>query len=140
MSAVHIPSSGQSVLDLHAAVQNVVTRGAGAWRAARAPTGHERRSGKVGAVSDVVGELISRSNRLGSDPRNTNYAGGNTSAKGAADDPVTARGEHDLRRPTDVRAQRARTRRQVPGAPDPYRAIVARRRLFDSGRGDRRVR
>ena len=33
--------------------------------------------------------LIGRSNRLGSDPRNTNYAGGNTSAKGQATDPVT---------------------------------------------------
>ena len=29
------------------------------------------------------------SNRLGSDPRNTNYAGGNASAKGTATDPVT---------------------------------------------------
>jgi rhamnulose-1-phosphate aldolase/alcohol dehydrogenase len=36
-----------------------------------------------------AGELIARSNRLGSDPRNTNYAGGNTSAKAAAADPVT---------------------------------------------------
>src|SRR6516165_2170579 len=36
-----------------------------------------------------VAELIARSNRLGSDPRNTNYAGGNTSAKGIAVDPVT---------------------------------------------------
>jgi rhamnulose-1-phosphate aldolase/alcohol dehydrogenase len=34
-------------------------------------------------------ELIARSNRLGSDPRNTNFAGGNTSAKGVALDPVT---------------------------------------------------
>ncbi len=33
--------------------------------------------------------LLSRSNRLGSDPRNTNYAGGNTSAKGTDTDPVT---------------------------------------------------
>jgi rhamnulose-1-phosphate aldolase/alcohol dehydrogenase len=39
-----------------------------------------------------VAELIARSNRLGSDPRNTNYAGGNTSAKGTAADPVT--GQH----------------------------------------------
>src|SRR4051794_34367027 len=39
----------------------------------------------------VVSELIGRSNRLGADPRNTNYAGGNTSAKGLADDPVTGR-------------------------------------------------
>ncbi|OXR40111.1 Dihydroanticapsin 7-dehydrogenase [Nocardia cerradoensis] len=36
-----------------------------------------------------VRDLIDRSNRLGSDPRNTNYAGGNASAKGHADDPVT---------------------------------------------------
>ncbi|XBH23215.1 bifunctional aldolase/short-chain dehydrogenase [Jonesiaceae bacterium BS-20] len=34
-------------------------------------------------------ELIARSNRLGADPRNTNYAGGNTSAKGVEIDPVT---------------------------------------------------
>jgi rhamnulose-1-phosphate aldolase/alcohol dehydrogenase len=36
-----------------------------------------------------VAELIARSNRLGSDRRNTNYAGGNTSAKGTATDPAT---------------------------------------------------
>ncbi|WP_335972962.1 bifunctional aldolase/short-chain dehydrogenase [Streptomyces sp. CA2R106] len=33
--------------------------------------------------------LLKRSNRLGADPRNTNYAGGNTSAKGTSPDPVT---------------------------------------------------
>ncbi|MGW7522098.1 bifunctional aldolase/short-chain dehydrogenase [Streptomyces sp. NPDC054783] len=33
--------------------------------------------------------LLSRSHRLGSDPRNTNYAGGNASAKGTDTDPVT---------------------------------------------------
>lgn len=37
----------------------------------------------------TVEDLISRSNRLGADKRNTNFAGGNTSAKGAAKDPVT---------------------------------------------------
>ncbi|WP_431874024.1 bifunctional aldolase/short-chain dehydrogenase [Amycolatopsis sacchari] len=37
----------------------------------------------------VIEELIARANRLGSDPRNTNYAGGNTSAKGSELDPVT---------------------------------------------------
>ncbi|WP_456600199.1 bifunctional aldolase/short-chain dehydrogenase [Blastococcus sp. SYSU DS0616] len=37
----------------------------------------------------VVSDLIERSNRLGADPRNTNYAGGNTSAKGSETDPVT---------------------------------------------------
>ena len=36
-----------------------------------------------------VAALIGRSNRLGADPRNTNYAGGNTSAKGEVTDPVT---------------------------------------------------
>lgn len=34
-------------------------------------------------------ELLARSHRLGADPRNTNYAGGNTSAKGSAPDPVS---------------------------------------------------
>ena len=38
---------------------------------------------------DAVAHLLDRSNRLGADPRNTNYAGGNTSAKGTALDPVT---------------------------------------------------
>ncbi len=36
-----------------------------------------------------VRELLERSHRLGADRRNTNYAGGNTSAKGRAADPVT---------------------------------------------------
>ncbi|MDA1360203.1 bifunctional aldolase/short-chain dehydrogenase [Glycomyces luteolus] len=37
----------------------------------------------------AVGDLIGRSNRLGADKRNTNFAGGNTSAKGTETDPVT---------------------------------------------------
>ena len=37
----------------------------------------------------AVADLIARSNRLGSDPRNTNFAGGNTSAQGREIDPVT---------------------------------------------------
>src|SRR5690242_21076108 len=40
-------------------------------------------------VNPAAAELIARSNRLGSDPKNTNYAGGNTSAKGSETDPVT---------------------------------------------------
>ncbi|MET0728477.1 MAG: bifunctional aldolase/short-chain dehydrogenase [Acidimicrobiales bacterium] len=40
-------------------------------------------------MNEVVAELLARSNRLGSDPRNTNYAGGNTSAKGTEVDPAT---------------------------------------------------
>ena len=42
-------------------------------------------------TNPTVNELIARSNRLGSDPKNTNYAGGNTSAKGAETDPVTGK-------------------------------------------------
>jgi rhamnulose-1-phosphate aldolase/alcohol dehydrogenase len=38
-----------------------------------------------------VRELLERSHRLGADRRNTNWAGGNASAKGTADDPVTGR-------------------------------------------------
>jgi rhamnulose-1-phosphate aldolase/alcohol dehydrogenase len=41
-------------------------------------------------MTDIVNELLQRSNRLGADVRNTNYAGGNTSAKGTVLDPVTA--------------------------------------------------
>jgi rhamnulose-1-phosphate aldolase/alcohol dehydrogenase len=41
------------------------------------------------APAPEVTELLRRSNRLGADPRNTNYAGGNTSAKGEVTDPVT---------------------------------------------------
>src|SRR5687767_15271534 len=40
-------------------------------------------------TNPVVSDLLGRSNRLGADPRNTNYAGGNTSAKGSDTDPVT---------------------------------------------------
>ena len=40
----------------------------------------------------AVAELLARSHRLGADPRNTNYAGGNTSAKGIELDPVTGQG------------------------------------------------
>lgn len=40
-------------------------------------------------TNPTAAELIARSNRLGSDPRVTNYAGGNTSAKGTEIDPVT---------------------------------------------------
>ncbi|MGV8880899.1 MAG: bifunctional aldolase/short-chain dehydrogenase [Rhodoglobus sp.] len=40
-------------------------------------------------TNDTAAELIARSNRLGSDARVTNYAGGNTSAKGTEIDPAT---------------------------------------------------
>ncbi len=40
-------------------------------------------------TNSAAADLIARSNRLGADPKNTNYAGGNTSAKGTETDPVT---------------------------------------------------
>ncbi|MEU4403405.1 bifunctional aldolase/short-chain dehydrogenase [Streptosporangium sp. NPDC023963] len=40
-------------------------------------------------MTSPVEELLQRSHALGADPRNTNFAGGNTSAKGTAADPVT---------------------------------------------------
>ena len=42
-------------------------------------------------MDSTVRALLARSNRLGADPRTTNYAGGNASAKGTATDPVTGR-------------------------------------------------
>jgi rhamnulose-1-phosphate aldolase/alcohol dehydrogenase len=42
-------------------------------------------------ADQVVAALLARSNRLGSDQKNTNYAGGNASAKGTETDPVTGR-------------------------------------------------
>ena len=43
------------------------------------------------ATNKTVEELLARSNRLGSNPKFTNYAGGNTSAKGEALDPSTGK-------------------------------------------------
>jgi rhamnulose-1-phosphate aldolase/alcohol dehydrogenase len=42
-------------------------------------------------MNTEVAALIARSNRLGADPTTTNYAGGNTSAKGSDIDPVTGK-------------------------------------------------
>ena len=39
----------------------------------------------------AVADLLARSQRLGANPRNTNYAGGNTSAKGLDRDPASGR-------------------------------------------------
>ena len=44
------------------------------------------------ATHPEAAALLARSHRLGADPRNTNYAGGNTSAKGRETDPVTGTG------------------------------------------------
>jgi rhamnulose-1-phosphate aldolase/alcohol dehydrogenase len=50
------------------------------------PTGgHEERGGSPAEVA----ALLQRSHRLGADPRNTNWAGGNASVKARADDPVS---------------------------------------------------
>ena len=46
-------------------------------------------TGPAPVQQDAVEQLLGRSNRLGADPRNTNFAGGNTSAKGTRVDPVT---------------------------------------------------
>src|SRR6266487_4724124 len=57
---------------------------------ASSPTPSGLASSEPGRPSHpVVDELIARSRRLGADPRNTNYAGGNTSAKGMGIDPAT---------------------------------------------------
>ena len=47
----------------------------------------------TGSSDTTPEQLIERSHRLGADRRNTNYAGGNTSAKGVLTDPVTS---HDV--------------------------------------------
>ncbi|MFB6817349.1 bifunctional aldolase/short-chain dehydrogenase [Streptomyces sp. NPDC056347] len=44
------------------------------------------------ATHSEVAALLARAHRLGSDPRNTNYAGGNTSVKATGTDPVTGSG------------------------------------------------
>ncbi|MET9514366.1 bifunctional aldolase/short-chain dehydrogenase [Streptomyces sp. NPDC002994] len=41
------------------------------------------------ALHPAPAALLARSHRLGADPRNTNYAGGNASAKGTGTDPAT---------------------------------------------------
>jgi rhamnulose-1-phosphate aldolase/alcohol dehydrogenase len=52
-------------------------------------SGEERFRMTGTSQAPVVAELIRRSNRLGSDRRNTNYGGGNTSAKAVVEDPVS---------------------------------------------------
>ena len=42
-------------------------------------------------VPGAVDELLDRAHRLGADPRNTNYAGGNVSAKASVRDPASGR-------------------------------------------------
>jgi rhamnulose-1-phosphate aldolase/alcohol dehydrogenase len=49
----------------------------------------DRTAASQPTIHPEAAALLERSHRLGADPRNTNYAGGNTSAKAAAPDPVT---------------------------------------------------
>src|SRR3982751_3619518 len=49
------------------------------------------RRGRGLRMTTPVQDLLARSNRLGANPANTNYAGGNTSAKGTAVDPATSK-------------------------------------------------
>ncbi len=58
-------------------------------RTARRAGAHELDAAATTDANEAVAALLERSNRLGADPRNTNYAGGNTSAKGTDVDPVT---------------------------------------------------
>ncbi|WP_017583583.1 bifunctional rhamnulose-1-phosphate aldolase/short-chain dehydrogenase [Nocardiopsis valliformis] len=53
-----------------------------------APPHYDTEQGSTVSES-VVAQLVERSNALGADPRNTNFAGGNTSAAGTRTDPVT---------------------------------------------------
>lgn len=46
---------------------------------------------KISELTPAVNELIKRSNRLGADPKVTNFAGGNTSAKGIITDPLSGK-------------------------------------------------
>ena len=50
----------------------------------------------LGRTNPAVRELLERSNRLGADPRNTNYAGGNTSRQGHRDRPGHRRAATEL--------------------------------------------
>src|SRR6478735_1048722 len=50
---------------------------------------HRGRPRETNEMHDYVRQLLDRSHRLGADKRNTNYAGGNTSAKATDIDPVT---------------------------------------------------
>ena len=64
-------------------------------------------------TNPAAADLIARSNRLGADPKNTNYAGGNTSAKGTDTDPVTGEPEELLAKLTAAEAETAGLRNQL---------------------------
>jgi rhamnulose-1-phosphate aldolase/alcohol dehydrogenase len=59
------------------------------------PTAPSEETTTMDDSTTTVQQLIERSHALGADPRNTNYAGGNTSAKGTGTDPATG-GEVEL--------------------------------------------
>ena len=90
----------------------------------------------------VVDQLVERSRRLGADPRNTNYAGGNTSAKGVRHRPGDRPGRRaavgqGLRRRSG-HADRGRPRRPPTRSSARARRCLSRRRW--RGRDGRGVR
>jgi rhamnulose-1-phosphate aldolase/alcohol dehydrogenase len=111
-----------------------------------------RRMNRVAAKEPTTsskGHLVQRSNRLGSDPRNTNYGGGNTSAKAYETDPVSGRpvelmwvkgsggdlgtlGEHDL---AVLRVDRIRDLTQVYSGVEGEDDMVAALDFCLHGRG-----
>jgi hypothetical protein len=78
-------------------------------------------------VSFEVAELIMRSNRLGSDRRNTNYADGDTSAKGTAADPAPGQPVRPLWVKGSPGTRPPLPRTGVAGRPPPGRAPGSRR-------------
>ena len=93
-------------------------------------------------MTSVRAELLARSNRLGADPRNTNYAGGNTSAKGTETDPVTG-GRRRAAVGQGLRRRPRHAHRAGPGRAAARPAARAGRRLprrRARGRDGRRLR
>ncbi len=103
-------------------------------------------------TNPTAAALIERSNRLGADPKNTNYAGGNTSAKGTDDRPRhraarrAALGQGIRRRPRHAHGAgtrgaaprpHARPRRRLP-RPRPRGRDGRRVRLLPARQGRRR--
>ena len=78
--------------------------------------------------------LVQRSRRLGSDPRVTNYGGGNTSAKVELEDPIT--GESYSRDPRHVAAKAERYLEGSGIAQLSYWGPEAEFYIFDSVRFD----
>ena len=83
-----LPSSHGPAPSVPARFAGNRAQGTAAPRRSR-PSGTRKGHDMATAPHPVAAALLARSHRLGADPRNTNYAGGNTSAKGTDTDPVT---------------------------------------------------